>query len=105
MDRSDDHLRQSMQHGAPITASIHLDPWFLACGQQGESQMSNEFARDSKLLGLDLLSGSESFLKDLNPEDESSISGGNRRRSRRSRMSRMSRPTRRSRRSRRRAFD
>jgi hypothetical protein len=47
-------------------------------------------------LGLNLLSGADSFLTDLTPEDEASISGGNgrRRRSRRSRASRPSRVTR-----------
>ncbi|QNI71722.1 hypothetical protein CyaNS01_02621 [Cyanobium sp. NS01] len=42
------------------------------------------------MLGLNLLSGAESFIHDLNPEDEASIAGGNRRRSRlRSRRSRL----------------
>jgi hypothetical protein len=68
--------------------------------------MASESSSNAKLLGLNLLSGADSFLKDLNPEDEVSISGGDgrRRRSRRSRASRPSRPSRRSRRTRMRAF-
>ena len=45
------------------------------------------------LPGLDLLLGSDSFINDLTPEDEASISGGRRRRSR-SAASRPSRPSR-----------
>jgi hypothetical protein len=33
---------------------------------------------DSQPLGLSLLSGSDSFINDLNPEEEASISGGRR---------------------------
>lgn len=55
--------------------------------------MATESSTNAALLGLNLLSGADSFLTDLTPEDEASISGGNGRR-RRSRRSRASRPSR-----------
>jgi hypothetical protein len=69
--------------------------------QSKETIMATESSTNAALLGLNLLSGADSFLTDLTPEDEASISGGNgrRRRSRTSRPTRASRPTRRSRRS------
>ena len=61
--------------------------------------MNTQSTTDLALLGLDLLQGPDSFISELTPEDEASISGGRRRRSRSgiSRPSR-SRPTRRRRR-------
>lgn len=64
--------------------------------QSKENTMATESSTNAALLGLNLLSGADSFLTDLTPEDEASISGGNGRR-RRSRRSRASRPTRASR--------
>lgn len=64
--------------------------------QSKENIMATESSTNAALLGLNLLSGADSFLTDLTPEDEASISGGNGRR-RRSRRSRASRPTRASR--------
>lgn len=61
--------------------------------------MNTQPTADVALLGLDLLLGPDSFISELSPEDEASISGGRRRRSR-SGISRRSRPSRRSRRSR-----
>lgn len=54
-------------------------------------------AKSVESLGLQLLSGADSFLNDLSPEDQAAISGGGRRRSRRT----ISPPSRFSRRSRR----
>lgn len=52
--------------------------------------MDTESTADMSLTGLSLLSGAESFIHDLNPEDEASIAGGTGRRSRpRSRRSRL----------------
>lgn len=52
--------------------------------------MDTESIADMSLTGLNLLSGAESFIHDLNPEDEASIAGGSGRRSRlRSRRSRL----------------
>ncbi len=52
--------------------------------------MNTESIADMSLPGLNLLSGAESFIHDLNPEDEASIAGGSGRRSRlRSRRSRL----------------
>ena len=66
--------------------------------------MNTQPTTDFALLGLDLLLGPDSFISELTPEDEASISGGRRRRSRsgisRPSRSRRSRPTRRRRRSR-----
>lgn len=44
--------------------------------------MDTQSPKDAQLLGLDLLSGEDSFINDLNPEDEALISGGGGRRSR-----------------------
>jgi hypothetical protein len=65
--------------------------------QSKENTMATESSTNAALLGLNLLSGADSFLTDLTPEDEASISGGNgrRRRSRTTRPTRASRPTRR----------
>jgi hypothetical protein len=46
--------------------------------------MDTDMLKDSQPLGLALLSGMDSFINDLDPEDEASISGG--RRWRRSRL-------------------
>jgi hypothetical protein len=40
--------------------------------------MNTELHEDSQPLGLGLLSGIDSFINDLDPEDEASISGGRR---------------------------
>jgi hypothetical protein len=56
--------------------------------------MNTQTTTDKALLGLDLLLGPDSFINELTPEDEASISGGRRRRSRRSRPSRPSRRSR-----------
>lgn len=60
--------------------------------------MAPESLKSDRLLGLDLLAGSDSFLKDLVPEEEAAISGGGRWRSRSgpsgpSRPSRLSGPS------------
>lgn len=51
--------------------------------------MNTHMLKDSQPLGLELLSGMDSFINDLAPEDEASISGGRRgwrARARRSRL-------------------
>jgi hypothetical protein len=40
--------------------------------------MNTQKLNDSQPLGFGLLSGTDSFINDLNPEDEASISGGRR---------------------------
>lgn len=47
--------------------------------------MDAHSAKDVQPLGLDLLLGDDSFINDLNPEDEALISGGGRRSRSRSR--------------------
>lgn len=44
--------------------------------------MDSESTKNIELLGLNLLSGKDTFMHDLNPEDEASITGGGRKRSR-----------------------
>lgn len=58
--------------------------------------MAADSAKSGQTLGLDLLSGDDSFLNELSPEDQASISGGGRwrTRSRLSRPSRITRPSR-----------
>jgi hypothetical protein len=51
--------------------------------------MDTDMLKHSQPLGLALLSGMDSFINDLDPEDEASISGGSRgwrKRARRSRL-------------------
>lgn len=40
--------------------------------------MNTQMLNDSQPLGFGLLSGTDSFINDLNPEEEASISGGRR---------------------------